>query len=73
MNKKLGKINNLIFYIGLIVAVYGLYRSYINTKGLPPGVCPIENSRPILFIAIGLLILSTVLSYIQDIQNKKIE
>lgn len=70
MNKNLGKISNYIFYLGLLVAAYGLYKSYISTRGLPPGACPIENNRPVLYIAIGLLVISTILSYIQDLQKK---
>lgn len=71
MKKNLEKISNYIFYIGLVVAVYGLYKSFISTRGLPPGACPIENNRPKLYLAIILLLLSYIMSYINDRQKKK--
>lgn len=70
MKKNLEKISNYIFYIGLVVAVYGLYKSFISTRGLPPGACPIENNRPKLYLAIILLLLSYIMSYINDRQKK---
>lgn len=71
MKKNLEKISNYIFYIGVLVAGYGLYKSFISTRGLPPGACPIEDNRPKLYLAIGLLLISYIMSFINDRQIKK--
>lgn len=71
MKRNLDKISNYIFYSGLVVAIYGLYKSFISTRGLPPGACPIEDNRPRLYLAIGLLLISFILSYLHDMQKKK--
>ncbi|MBU5292467.1 hypothetical protein FYJ27_02530 [Anaerosalibacter bizertensis] len=71
VKKNLEKISNYIFYTGLLVAVYGLYKIYISRRGLPQGVCPIDDNRPIMYIAIGLFIVSLVLYTICDFQEKK--
>lgn len=66
MRKNLGKISNYIFYAGVVVAVYGLYKSFISTRGLPPGACPIDDNRPKLYLAIGLLLISYIMVLIDD-------
>lgn len=73
VKKNLEKISNYIFYTGLLVAVYGFYKIYISRRGLHPGVCPIDDNRPIMYIAIGLFIVSLVLYIICDFQEKKKE
>ena len=66
MKNKLEKISNYIFYAGVIVAVYGLYKSFISTRGLPPGACPIEDNRPKIYLALVLLLASVIISFIND-------
>lgn len=73
MKNKLERISNYIFYAGILVTAYGLYKTHISGRGLPPGACPIENNRPILYVAIGLLITSFILSLVYDRQKKKEE
>ncbi|NMA85710.1 MAG: hypothetical protein GX968_00110 [Tissierellia bacterium] len=70
MKNKLEKISNYIFYTGVIVAVYGLYKSFISTRGLPPGVCPIEDNRPKIYLALVLLLASVIISFINDKKYK---
>lgn len=69
--KNLEKVSNYTFYGGLLATIYGLYRIFISRKDLAPGACPIEDNRPIMFIAIGLLIISLILSFICDFKIKK--
>lgn len=38
---------------------------------LPSGVCPIDDNRPILFVGIFFMILSIIISYIEDNRAKK--
>lgn len=71
MKKNLEKASNYIFYLGFVVAVYGLYKSFISTRGLPPYVCPIEDNKPKLYLGIALLLLSYIMSCISDRQKKK--
>lgn len=66
MKEKIKKISDYIFYLGVIVAGYGLYKSYIATRGLPAGACPIEDNRPKLYLAIGLLLVSFLMSFINE-------
>ena len=66
MKNKLEKISNYIFYAGVIVAVYGLYKSFISTRGLPLGACPIEDNRPKIYLALVLLLASVIISFIND-------
>lgn len=70
--KKLIKFSNIIFIIAISIFVYGLYKIYITRQVLPPGVCPVDNNRYILFIGIFFMILSIIVSYFEDkIKNKK--
>lgn len=70
--KKLISFSNIIFIIAISIFVYGLYKIYIIRQALPPGVCPVDNNRYILFIGIFFMILSIIVSYFEDrIKNKK--
>lgn len=40
---------------GSILGVYALIRTWVVRAGLPEGVCPIDNNRPLLYLALGLL------------------
>ncbi|MCR2044118.1 hypothetical protein [Anaerosalibacter massiliensis] len=71
MKKSLEKIGNCIFYTGVLVAAYGLYQIYINRKGLPPGVCPVNENRTIMYLAISMFIISLILYTIYDFKEKK--
>ena len=66
MKKKLGIISNISFIGAMVVALYALVSTYLVRRNLPPGVCPIDNNRPIMYIAIVLALLSFVLSFVAD-------
>ncbi len=70
--KKLMNLSNIIFIAAICTFVYGLYKIYTIRQVLPPGVCPVDSNRPILFIGIFLMLLSILISYFEDkLQNKK--
>lgn len=69
--KKLISISNSIFIIALSIFFYGLYKIYIIKKSLPIGVCPIDDNRPILYLGVFFMILSIIVSYIEDKKIKR--
>lgn len=71
MKKYIEKVSKYTFYAGVLTAIYGLFKSFIDRRGLPPGACPIEDNRPIMYIGIALLIISIVLDFIDDHQKKE--
>ncbi len=59
-------ISNVLLGIGAALGALALYLSFSLKASLPPGVCPIDNSRPLIYIAIGILLVSFVFSVIAD-------
>ncbi len=45
----------------------------IIRRSLPPGVCPVADNRPLIFIAIGFALLTFILSSIEVKEKKKEE
>ncbi|MDV4151286.1 hypothetical protein R0131_10575 [Clostridium sp. AL.422] len=71
--KKLITYSNIVFIISVGIFIYGAYKIFTVRQLLPAGVCPIDNNRPILFIGIFFMVLSIIISYIEDkIAKKKI-
>ena len=66
MKKKLGIISNISFIGAMVVGLYALMSTYLVRRNLPPGVCPIDNNRTIMYIAIALALLSFVLSFVAE-------
>ena len=71
MKKYIARVSKYTFYAGVLTAIYGLLKSFIDRRGLPPEACPIEDNRPIMYIGIALLIISIVLDFIDDHQRNK--
>ena len=67
--KKLMSFSNIIFTMAIGTFIYGLYKIYTIRRVLPPGVCPIDSNRTILFISIFLMLLSILVSYLEDKLN----
>ena len=62
-NKKvLSLISNILFFVGAGLSVLAIVLTITVRASLPPGVCPIDNNRPLYFAAIAVLIASFVLS-----------
>lgn len=71
MRKYLNKLSTYSMIIGAGIGAYGFYKMYKVKSTLPPGVCPIENNRPIMYVAIGFLIASFILSILHDKIERK--
>lgn len=57
---------NATFYGAMALALYIIVNFFIAGRGLPPGVCPLDTTRPLLYVTIGLAIASFVLSVIES-------
>ena len=55
-------ISNISFGIGAALGAYALYTIFIVNANLPPNVCPIDNGRPVLIVAVVFLAISLVVS-----------
>lgn len=56
-------IENVTFYLSLAVTGIYVYKTYLGSNNLPPGVCPLENHRPWLYGGIVLIIVSFASAY----------
>ncbi len=65
----LKKISNIIFTYGLIVGAFIIFQRV--QAALNGGACPLPTQRPWLYSAIFAALLSIVLSYFDDKNNKK--
>lgn len=57
-------ISNISFGIGLVIGIYAIVRIYTASANLPAGVCPIDNSRAFIIVAIAFLVVSLVFSFL---------
>ncbi|GAA0085352.1 hypothetical protein UT300007_17910 [Clostridium sp. CTA-7] len=69
--KNLIKLSNILITIAIVISLYGFYKIYEVRQHLPVGACPIEDNRPILYVGIFFMILSIIVSYIEDTKLKK--
>ena len=70
-HKRLSLISNILLGIGTALGALALYLSFSLRASLPPGVCPIDNNRPLMYIAIAFLLVSFVLSIFADRMKKR--
>lgn len=56
-------LSNISLVLGLLIGGYSYLKIYLLKSNLPDGVCPINMYRPLIYIAIALLIISLILSY----------
>lgn len=47
---------------GAIIGGYAFVNIYVLNSGLPAGVCPVTNNRPLIYTAIALCGVSFILS-----------
>ncbi|HZJ56802.1 MAG TPA: hypothetical protein VFD89_00995 [Clostridia bacterium] len=57
---------NILFILAIGLSLYLLIGLFIVRRSLPPGVCPIDNKRPLMYIAIALALSSFVLTFIEN-------
>ncbi len=55
-------ISNGVFGIGIILSVTALVRMFLLRRSLPAGVCPVDESRWIVYSAIAFLLCAFILS-----------
>lgn len=67
-NKKLA---NIIYGATMVFALGVLAKVYLDRASLPSGVCPADHNAQWLYLAIGLLIVGTVISSLLERQHKK--
>lgn len=70
LESKLKLMSNVTFWIGILLAIYGIVNIYLVRKDLPPGVCPIVDNRPWLYAAICFMVVSILLSHFETKRNK---
>ena len=66
--KKFKFILEIGFYSGFSLGVYSLYKTFIANKNLPAGVCPVDNYRWMMYLSVGILLVSMG---IQEIIKRK--
>ncbi|WP_432406671.1 hypothetical protein [Wukongibacter sp. M2B1] len=73
MNRKLKIVENIFFISGISLGLYALATTYFSNKGLPPGVCPVNNNRGLFYTSIALLLVSIIFPYLSKtfVQFKK--
>ena len=64
-------LSNALLMLGAAAGVLGLVRTGLASRSLPPGVCPITDNRPWLYLAITLLLASLILSYFEKPGNRR--
>ncbi len=68
--KKFFTLSNLL-YTGSILFAFGvLLKTYIDRSAVPEGVCPLNNNRSLIVIAIVLLLLVTAVTSFMDYKKK---
>ncbi len=58
-------IGNAFFAVGAAIALYALTGTYLLYRNLPEGACPFDANRPLLYVALGLVVVSLVLSFFE--------
>lgn len=69
--KVLSLISNILFYLGAGLSVLAIILTITVRASLPPGVCPIDNNRPLIWTAVAMLIASLILSVLAGRLNKR--
>lgn len=71
MNDKLRKLEDITYYLGMIVSLLGIVLVYISRRNLPEGACPVDDYRYILITGIVLFVSSLIVGFIRSIKEKK--
>jgi len=61
---------NATLGIGAALGLYALVRIYFLYKDLPAGACPFDTYRPILYVALGFVLVSFALSFFEKPKKK---
>jgi len=71
IRKVLSIFSNVFLAAAAAIGLYALFRTYQLYQSLPPGACPIDPNRNLLYIAVGLSLLSLILSFFEPKKEKK--
>ena len=69
--KKFKGISDAMYILIIIYAIAVVAKNYYDKSKLPEGVCPITNNYTYMVVAIGLLLLTFVVTTIVDYKFKK--
>jgi heme/copper-type cytochrome/quinol oxidase subunit 2 len=69
--EKIKKISDILFVFSIIFAAGVMFKNWYDQRGLPEGVCPIENNSTWMMLAITLLVISFIVTSIIDYRIKK--
>lgn len=58
-------LSNVTFFLAIGLSIYLIANFFILRSKLPPGVCPVDRNRLLTYVAIGLALLSFVLSVVE--------
>lgn len=64
-------IGNSAFILALAIGIGAVVDMIIKRRQLPAGTCPINDSRPWLYLAIGLCVLALVMSFFDKKEKPK--
>jgi hypothetical protein len=64
-------VGNATLGLGAALGLYALVRIYLLYKDLPAGACPFDTYRPILYVALGFVLVSLVLSFLEKPKKKE--
>lgn len=59
-------ISNITFVLAIGLSLFLIVNFFILRSSLPPGVCPIKDNRPFMYVAIGLALISFIFSLVED-------
>jgi len=63
-------LSQAFFILTIGLCVYIFVNFLIVRASLPPGVCPIQNNRTLIYIAIVLALISFILAVIEGLYKK---
>ena len=69
--EKVKKISNIFFGITIVFAIYTLSKIYILKSQLPEGVCPAKAYNNLIYLSIGMLVISFIVLIIIEKKEKK--
>lgn len=68
--KKYMTLSNAIYAFSIVFALGVLLKVYIDRFRLPEGVCPTAYNNGWIYLSIGILIVSTVITTVMDRKKK---
>jgi len=69
--KKVKRISDIIYIITILYAVGIVGKNYYDQSILPEGVCSLNNNYEYIVVAIGLLVVTFIITSIIDYKLKK--